>query len=270
MYDIKILALIAALLLPVPGWTNGHVIVLDDIAKVDVLPGWRTAKGTHMAAIRIQLAPGWHTYWRAPGDAGIPPQFQWDTAQTYDDMVIHWPAPVVFDQGGTRSVGYQGQVIIPIELKARKGGQIALHGTMELGVCQDICLPMTVDLHADLSPTGKPDPLIRAGLAARPTSAAKAGVKSVTCRFDSIADGMRLTAQIDLPKGGQDETVIVELADRSVWVSAATAIRKGRKLTAIAELVPPNAKPFLLQRSDIRITVLGDGRAVDIRGCKAG
>ena len=44
---------------------------LDGVAQLDVLPGWETRNGTHMAGLRITLAPGWKTYWRAAGDAGI-------------------------------------------------------------------------------------------------------------------------------------------------------------------------------------------------------
>ncbi|MCX8508161.1 MAG: protein-disulfide reductase DsbD family protein, partial [Rhodobacteraceae bacterium] len=51
--------------------------VPDNLLKAEILPGWRTESGSQMAALRLTMAPGWKTYWRAPGDAGIPPRFDW-------------------------------------------------------------------------------------------------------------------------------------------------------------------------------------------------
>ncbi|MEJ6478965.1 MAG: protein-disulfide reductase DsbD family protein, partial [Octadecabacter sp.] len=81
---------------------------MDGVAAFDILPGWRTDRGTHMVAVRISLAPGWKTYWRAPGDAGIPPQFQWDGSQNINAAQFHWPIPEVMNQNGMRSIGYHG------------------------------------------------------------------------------------------------------------------------------------------------------------------
>ncbi|MFY8145805.1 MAG: protein-disulfide reductase DsbD domain-containing protein, partial [Rhodobacter sp.] len=63
----------------------------DDLLSAEVLPGWRTEQGTHMAALRLTLAPGWKTYWRSPGDAGIPPLFNWSGSQNLSGVRVHWP-----------------------------------------------------------------------------------------------------------------------------------------------------------------------------------
>ena len=60
-----------------PARAGGDYLSPGAVADVSILPGWRTAAGTHMTALRVKLAPGWKTYWRAPGDAGIPPRFDW-------------------------------------------------------------------------------------------------------------------------------------------------------------------------------------------------
>jgi len=256
---------------PHAGWANGHEPSVDNVAKVDVLQGWRTETGSHMAAIRIQLAPGWKTYWRAPGDAGIPPRFSWEGSRNLDTVQLHWPTPKVFHQNGLRSVGYKDSVIIPIELTPKSSGAkaIKLQAEMELGVCEQICVPISVRLDADLRADGAADPLIKASLEDQPISAKSAGVRSVSCAINAISDGLHLEARIELPKTGKAEVAVVELADQTVWVSEATTTRKGRNLIVVSEMVPPNAAPFLLNRSDIRITVLGDRHAVDIRGCPA-
>ena len=252
------------------GQANSQVIVLEDIAKVDVLPGWRTDGGTHMAAIRIQLAPGWKTYWRAPGDAGIPPQFSWAGSQNLTAVQLHWPTPKAFLQNGLRSIGYSEQVIIPLELTPNAVGDlIRLRGEVQLGVCEEICLPMNIDLVADLTPTRQSDPAIVNSLNDQPITAKAAGVRSVICVIDPIADGLKVTAQIVVPKQGSNDIAIMEFSDQTVWVSEAVTTRRGNTLSISSDMVPPNAAPFLMDRSEIRITILGDRRAIDVQGCPA-
>ena len=247
------------------------IVVLDDIAKVDILPGWRTKTGTHMAALRVRLAPGWKTYWRAPGDGGIPPRFDWTGSENLKAVQFHWPRPQVFAVNGIRSIGYHDELILPIEMtpSAAGGKPIEIKVSVELGVCEEICLPMQVDLRAELPSGGGADPSIRASLSDQPISARSMGVTGATCTVDPIADGLRVTAQIRMPDIGS-EVAVLELPDKSIWISPSDMTRKGGLLTAITDMVPSNAAPFLLKRSDVRITVLGDKRAVDIQGCSAG
>jgi len=256
---------------PNAGQASSDSLDLDDIAKVDILPGWRTKSGRHMAAVRIRLASGWKTYWRAPGDAGIPPRFDWAGSDNLAAVEFHWPTPTVFRDNGTRVIGYKNEVIIPLELTPANAGKemIALRGQMELGVCEEICVPIQVDLKANLSNTGSKNADIQASLTNRPVVASGAGVKSVTCQVDPISDGLRLTAHIAIPKTGGDEVAVVEFADQNVWMSQAVTKREGQYLIATTEMVPPSAAPFMLNRSDIRITILGENLAVDISGCPA-
>ena len=66
-----------ALLASLAALGPGHATTQDDVLQATLLPGWQTASGSHMAAVDLTLAPGWKTYWRSPGDAGIPPRFDW-------------------------------------------------------------------------------------------------------------------------------------------------------------------------------------------------
>lgn len=240
-----------------------------EVAQIDILPGWRGADGNHMAALRIRLADGWKTYWRAPGDAGIPPSLNWRGSGNLSGVRFHWPVPDVFDAGGVRTIGYVRELILPMTLVTKDPGQpISLKGKLHLGVCQEVCMPMDATVSVNLPATGKQAvaPIKRA-LRQRPDTAREAGVKRAICAVKPISDGLRVTVTLDMPKIGPDEAVVVETADRSVWVSQVATGRKGRILTAVADLVPGSGKPFTLSRSDLRMTVLAAGRGVDIRGC---
>jgi hypothetical protein len=104
-------------------------------------------------------------------------------------------------------------------------------------------------------------------MADRPMTASEAGVGSVSCEIEPIRDGMRITAMMAVPAMGKKDVAVIELPDQTIWVSEATMTRSGNTLVASAEMVPPNAQPFILSRNDVRITVFGGGQAIDIRGC---
>lgn len=243
--------------------------VPDNVMDLTVLQGYRTPGGTHMAALHIQLQPGWKTYWRAPGEGGIPPQFDWSGSENIKSVKFHWPRPKVANVNGLRTIGYSNEVIIPVEFSLQsKTRSASLKGRVDLGVCKDICIPMSMTFTATLpSNRTKPDPLIRAALKKLPLTAAKAGVKNVTCTIEPISDGLRVVASLSLPSTGRREVAIIEVPDQAIWVSEAITKRNGNRLVATSEMVPPSNAPFLLERSKIRITVIGSNTAVDILGC---
>jgi DsbC/DsbD-like thiol-disulfide interchange protein len=259
------LALILSLAaVPAPAETQ------DDVLSARMLPGWKAADGHYMAAISLTLAPGWKTYWRAPGEAGIPPEFDWAGSQNLGGLRILWPSPQVIAQNGMESIGYRDGLTLPVEVTPADPGQpVHLALKMNLGVCHDICMPAEVTLKADLAGPGAPDQTIAAALQAGPKPAAAAGLVAVSCQLAEIKDGLRLTAKLDLPSQGQGEKVVVETGEPDVWVSDSTTDRQGADLTASADLVPPAGKPFVLDRSGVVLTVLAGGKSVEIHGCPA-
>jgi DsbC/DsbD-like thiol-disulfide interchange protein len=239
-----------------------------DILAAEVLTGWRTPQGTHMAALRLRLAPEWKTYWRAPGDAGIPPLFDWSASDNLQSVRVHWPSPQVFHVNGMQTIGYRRELVLPVEITPRDASRpIRLRANVDLGVCRDICMPAALELSADLPAIGGADPLIRAALEARPSTGREAGLTRITCAVEPIADGLRLTATLDMPSTGGEELVVVEPGQPSVWAAEAVMRREGNRLTATTELVATSGAPFALDRSSVTVTVLGSRRTVEIRGC---
>ena len=79
-----------------------------------------------------------------------------------------------------------------------------------------------------------------------------------------------LTARIEVPSTGGAEQAVVELASQPVWISEPVTQRKGRHLTASVDIVPTSTAPVFINRSELRFTVIGSKRAVDIQGCSGG
>jgi DsbC/DsbD-like thiol-disulfide interchange protein len=252
---------------PTPALAQFEGRSADDVVQVRLLEGWRTEDGRHMAAIQITMAPGWKTYWRAPGEGGIPPRLRLDPSSGVEGLQIHWPRPEVFFTNGMRSIGYRDDVILPIELSLSDDGAVEVDGRLDLGVCLDVCMPVTLDLDGLLPPEGNRDPSIAAALADRPLTRAEAGAGSATCQITPISDGLRVEAQMRVPSVGNDETVVFELSDPGIWISETSSHRDGDLVTAVADVVPPDSGPFAMDRSDLRITVLGTRMAVELQGC---
>ena len=235
-----------------------------------VLPGWKAESGHYMAGISLTLAPGWKTYWRSPGETGIPPMFDWSASQNLKSVALHWPSPPVITQNGSDSIGYLNGLTLPVEVVPLDPSQpVHLALKMDLGICDDICMPAALHLQAVLSGPGAPDSAISAALQAGPVTGKDAGVTGVSCEVAAIDDGLRVTATLHLPEQGRAETVVIEANEPGLWVSSASADRQGKVLTASADLVPPNGKPFALDRSGLVVTVLGKDRAVELHGCPA-
>jgi DsbC/DsbD-like thiol-disulfide interchange protein len=241
----------------------------EGVVSVSLLPGWLTPHDAQMAGLRISLAPGWKTYWRAPGEAGIPPQFSWAGSRNLRAVRLHWPRPIAFETNGMQSIGYHGEVVLPVELFAIDPGQpVELRGELAFGVCKDICVPAAATIVAVLAGQSTPQDraTIEAALARQPTTLSA----DVVCRADPIRDGIRLSAEAVLPSQGANEVAVIELDRPGIWVSEAATTRDGSKLVAVADLVPPDATPFALDRSRVKLTVLGESGAVEMQGCRGG
>ncbi|MFT4149392.1 MAG: protein-disulfide reductase DsbD family protein [Paracoccaceae bacterium] len=241
----------------------------DEVLQATVLPGWQAQDGSRMAALRLKLAPAWKTYWRAPGDAGIPPSFDWSGSENLGSVRYLWPRPVVFHTNGMQTIGYHDELVLPLQITPRDPSQpVVLRGRVDLGICNEICMPASLEVQARLEGAGAPDAAIRGALAARPSTAREAGLSAIACSVSPSANGLRITAQMAMPRLGGDETVVFE-AGPDIWVDEAQTTRTGGHLVAEADMVADSRAPFALDRSNLVVTVIAPDRAVEIRGCPA-
>ena len=85
---------------------------------------------------------GWHTYWRYPGDSGVPPQFSFAGSRNVKHVEVLWPAPErMVDSGGT-SIGYSTGVIFPLRVVPQEAGKpVALRLRLQYAICEKLCVP---------------------------------------------------------------------------------------------------------------------------------
>ena len=132
------------------------------------------------AGIEIKLEPGWHTYWRYPGDSGVPPRFSFSGSDNVATVKVLYPAPRAFsDEAGT-IIGYKDNVIFPLRVIPRqKGKPVTLHLKAEYAVCEKLCVPVEANATFTLDPTPSGSDAALAAAEAqvpRPESATAAGL----------------------------------------------------------------------------------------------
>src|ERR1700710_1026556 len=95
-----------------------------------------------LGGIAIQLQPGWHTYWRTPGDSGVPPRFDFSKSDNVEAVTILWPAPRKFPDGpGGTSLGYPKHVVLPLRTVPKKPGEpVTLRAAINYAVCEKLCI----------------------------------------------------------------------------------------------------------------------------------
>jgi len=144
----------AAVDLPAPGELVQARLVAE---SASLAPG-----KTLWVALHLTVKPGWHVYWRNPGDSGLPTEIAWHLPPGFSAGAIDWPAPQRFVVGGLANYGYTGtaDLLVPIAVPAAlPGGPLTLRAEASWLVCADICIPGGAKLALDLPPgTGAPDP----------------------------------------------------------------------------------------------------------------
>ena len=115
----------------------------DTHSAVRLLAGSRSG-GVLLGGIAFQLQPGWKTYWRTPGDSGVPPRFDFSKSDNVEAVTVLWPAPMKFDDGaGGHSLGYKQQIVLPLRIVAKSTDKpVTLRAEIQYAVCEKLCIPV--------------------------------------------------------------------------------------------------------------------------------
>ncbi|QXT40997.1 protein-disulfide reductase DsbD family protein [Gymnodinialimonas ceratoperidinii] len=127
--------------------TNPAVDVTLITAENWIAPGASSISG----GLDLSLAEGWKTYWRSPGEVGLPPEVDFAGSDNVADVEMLWPAPDRFTAFGIQNFGYSGDVVLPLRIRLETPGEATtLVANVSLLVCSDVCVPLDFDLNIDL------------------------------------------------------------------------------------------------------------------------
>lgn len=240
----------------------------EPAAKVRLLVGG-VVDGRVDAGLAIDLPEGWKTYWRMPGDAGIPPSIETGASTGFGPVTVRYPAPERFDEAGLTAVGYTRPVVLPLDARLadpKRPGRLSV--TVMIGLCHDVCVPFEAQVEAEVSPEGRSDAAATAAIAEarrrvpRPAEAGHAP-EVVAVRRETSERGPRLVAEVAMPEGASPRDVFVEgpTPDWALPQPERIGAANGRELWAFAlDGVPKGAD---LSRLDLRFTVEAGESAVE-------
>jgi DsbC/DsbD-like thiol-disulfide interchange protein len=191
---------LAALALEASPWVVGFH------SKARLVEGGAGEGSTRLAGLELALDRGYKTYWRTPGEAGLPPSFDWSGSQNLKAVEVLWPAPRAFSEAGAQAFGYVDGVLLPIRVTPeREEEPVRLVLAVAYGVCKEICIPAEARIRLDLDP---PRSSLRAGPVAR--ALARVPAQRAMGEGDALAilavgpgEGGPLTVRARAPTGAE-------------------------------------------------------------------
>ncbi|HEX7789711.1 MAG TPA: protein-disulfide reductase DsbD domain-containing protein [Afipia sp.] len=244
--------------------------IKDDYSQVRLVAGSRSG-GAFLGGIAFQLQPGWKTYWRTPGDSGVPPRIDFTKSDNVESVTILWPAPAKFPDGaGGISLGYQKQILVPLRIVAKSADKpVTLRAAINYAVCEKLCVP--VEAHAELAFTSvasTEDSALAAALDTVPKpakigDATPLAIRNVR-RDDKTGVWVDVVVQDDKNPSGRDVELFVEgpTPDWALPVPKLIKRESGGVLRFGFELegLPPGANA---SGAPLKFTVTGPGAAYE-------
>jgi suppressor for copper-sensitivity B len=227
------------------------------------------AAATLRLGLEFRLAPGWKIYWRAPGDAGLPPRLDWAGSRNLAAAEIAWPAPRRFSAYGLETIGYEDAVVLPITARLeQQGAPLSLRAAVEYLTCKDICIPYEGVLTLDL-PAGGAAPESGGGYADLIEHYAR------EVPGDEEASGIAVTASRILR--GKSPTLELSLASHAALIApdafveapaglafgAPRVQRAADGRSAILDIAVSETTAGSLDGQSLRVTVVDGARALD-------
>jgi len=163
-----------------------------------------SAGAAAQAGIEIRLKAGWHTYWRYPGDAGVPPRIDFADSQNVKSVTVLWPAPQRIVEEGLTAIGYTGDVIWPLAVVAQSPGKpVMLRLKLDYAVCEKLCVPAEGQAELTLAGTASPtNAALKAALARVPRKVALGEGSSLAIRsVHREGDAKRVIVDVAAPAG---------------------------------------------------------------------
>ena len=152
--------------LAVLGLAAHPVLAADDVSRWDgdarsaarLIAGAGTPDQHALrAGVEIRLTAGWHTYWRYPGDAGVPPNLDFAELQNVKTVDVLWPAPRRLSEDGLTTIGYDHDVILPLEVTPQDPTKaVGLRLKLGYAICEKLCVPAEAKLALTLASGASP------------------------------------------------------------------------------------------------------------------
>jgi DsbC/DsbD-like thiol-disulfide interchange protein len=239
----------------------------EDIrSAIRLIAGSNQGAAPLRAGVEIKLQPGWKTYWRYPGDSGVPPRFDFSGSDNLKSAKVLYPAPHLFTDESGNSLGYKDSVTFPVQVTPKLAGRpVTLALKLDYAVCEKLCVPAQGSASLTLAAGGSAqDTLLRDAEARVPqkVSAAQAGL---TVRRVNNAAKPLVMVDLKAPAGTPAD-IFVE-GPTPEWALPIPKPAPGapdghRQFGFELDGLPPGVDPK--GQFDLTFTVVEGGRAIEV------
>ncbi len=253
-----------------PAWTDesGSRWIKAPHAAIRLINAVWDGKGPARIGVEIILDKGWKTYWRQPGDAGVPPQFDWSGSENRRSSRIFWPAPQRFgDEYGT-SIGYKHRVVFPVEVMPKEPGK-PIHVALKLdyAVCADVCIPAEAVLSLVIRAGGEAGKITRMlqEWAARAPSASPTEGFAISRPEAFEKDGKAMIRATIRRAGGLENPDLFAEGPGNIYISVPEKIREDGDSAVFQFMADGVTSLEELRKLELRLTARDDRGAVERR-----
>ena len=246
-------------------WIEGH-----NVRTRLVIGEWLplTTQGQALSAgVEIEMADGWKTYWRSPGDAGgVPPEFDWSGSSNVAKFDVAFPAPMRMSDRAGSTIGYKKHVVFPVIVKPEKFDQsVTLKLQLAFGVCREICVPSEGTYEVTIPAEARPraPEALRQAIERIPKIASAASALPLVMKSQASLEGAaaKLTMHVNFPKGTAGADVFVE-GPPGEFVPLPTQTGKVDDKTLVFEIdLSKGADIAALKGKPLRVTMVSDAGA---------
>jgi DsbC/DsbD-like thiol-disulfide interchange protein len=238
----------------------------DGHSAVRLLAGSRSGT-VLLGGIAFQLQPGWKTYWRTPGDSGVPPRFDFSKSENIEAVTVLWPAPKKFDDGaGGSSLGYHDQVVLPLRIVAKSTDKpVTLRAAVNYAVCDKLCVPVEADVElAFTSVASTEDSVLFAALDTVPKPANVGDPNPLTIRDVKREGKSTVLVDVVAPSEARDINLFVE-GPTPDWALPVPKLLEHsppgiKRFTFELDGLPPDTNP---EGAALKLTLVGGARSYE-------
>jgi DsbC/DsbD-like thiol-disulfide interchange protein len=240
----------------------------DVRSAVRLVSGANNNGDAHLrAGIEIKMQPGWKTYWRYPGDSGVPPHFDFSGSENLKTATVLYPAPHLFTDETGQSLGYKDRIIFPLVISPQQPGKpVRLRLKADYAVCEKLCVPAEGRAELTLTPGASSQDSALAAAEARVPKQVTAAQLGLTVRRTN--DGTKQLVAVDLgaPAGNPIDLFVegptpqwaLPIPKRSQTAPAGRA-----QFSFELDGLPPGVDPK--GQVDLTFTVVTGERAVEVK-----
>jgi DsbC/DsbD-like thiol-disulfide interchange protein len=213
-----------------------------------------------VAGVQLRMNSGWKTYWKNPGDSGVPPSFDWAGSKNLKQAELLYPAPHRFADANGTAIGYEDEVVFPVKITPeREGEPIELKLALSYGLCKDLCIPNDVNLGLTLAgDAGKGDALLLESFLARVPKQAAKGVLPEVSGVKADLGGKSPTLAVDavFPPGATGTDLFIDGGDVFVPVPEPGPVADGKQRFAVSFATPSEAAA--IKGKTLALTLVSD------------